>query len=320
MTVRPITYPSRGRGPDRLRRPSSARPRCCRTGARIATVPLVGNAEVPGRRSGAAHQVLVHDAARRRARVRRPERYGARWHGDGDGRADRATAGTRGGPGRMIITVTLNTAIDKTLSVPNFRLGRRHRTVEQTTMPGGKGVNVARVLKTLGAPVIATGLTGGRDRHADRRPAHPAVGAQRLRAHPRGVAHQHRGDRPDDRRADRDQRARAEGLRAGGRAVRRQAALPRQGREHVRVRRLAPARGRHRHLRAPDPRAAPARRGDRGRHRRRPAAPRGARGAGRGLAERARGRGAGRPRVQRRRGPASSPCARWSSSARARRS
>jgi 1-phosphofructokinase family hexose kinase len=61
----------------------------------------------------------------------------------------------------MIVTVTLNTAIDKTLSVPNFRLGRRHRTVEQTTMPGGKGVNVARVLKRLGAPVIATGLAGG---------------------------------------------------------------------------------------------------------------------------------------------------------------
>src|SRR3712207_5313219 len=61
----------------------------------------------------------------------------------------------------MIITVTLNTAIDKTLAVPNFRLGRRHRTVQQTTMPGGKGVNVARVLKTLGQPVIATGLAGG---------------------------------------------------------------------------------------------------------------------------------------------------------------
>ena len=61
----------------------------------------------------------------------------------------------------MILTVTLNTAIDKTLAVPNFRLGRRHRTVEQTTMPGGKGVNVARVLKALGAPVIATGLAGG---------------------------------------------------------------------------------------------------------------------------------------------------------------
>ena len=61
----------------------------------------------------------------------------------------------------MIITVTLNTAVDKTLAVPNFRLGRRHRTVEQTTMPGGKGVNVARVLKTLGLPVIATGMAGG---------------------------------------------------------------------------------------------------------------------------------------------------------------
>src|SRR5882757_1111852 len=61
----------------------------------------------------------------------------------------------------MIITVTLNAAIDKSLSVPNFRLGRRHRTVDQTTLPGGKGVNVARTLKTLGQPVIATGFAGG---------------------------------------------------------------------------------------------------------------------------------------------------------------
>src|SRR5918998_6382752 len=61
----------------------------------------------------------------------------------------------------MIITVTLNAAIDKTLSVPNFRLGRRHRTVEQTTMAGGKGVNVARALKSLDQPVIATGFAGG---------------------------------------------------------------------------------------------------------------------------------------------------------------
>ena len=61
----------------------------------------------------------------------------------------------------MIITVTLNAAIDKSLSVPNFRLGRRHRTVEQRTTAGGKGVNIARTLKTLGQPVIATGLAGG---------------------------------------------------------------------------------------------------------------------------------------------------------------
>lgn len=61
----------------------------------------------------------------------------------------------------MIITVTLNAALDKTLEVPIFTPGRRHRTVDQETMPGGKGVNIARAIKRLGQPVIATGLTGG---------------------------------------------------------------------------------------------------------------------------------------------------------------
>ncbi|HSO98285.1 MAG TPA: 1-phosphofructokinase family hexose kinase [Solirubrobacteraceae bacterium] len=61
----------------------------------------------------------------------------------------------------MIITVTLNAALDKTLEVPTFTPGRRHRTVDQTTMAGGKGVNVARAIKALGQPVIATGLAGG---------------------------------------------------------------------------------------------------------------------------------------------------------------
>ena len=61
----------------------------------------------------------------------------------------------------MIITVTLNAAIDKSLSVPSFRLARRHRTVDQTTMAGGKGVNIARALKMLGQPVIATGFASG---------------------------------------------------------------------------------------------------------------------------------------------------------------
>ncbi|MDQ2761009.1 MAG: 1-phosphofructokinase family hexose kinase [Actinomycetota bacterium] len=61
----------------------------------------------------------------------------------------------------MIITVTLNAALDKTLEVPSFTLGRRHRTVDQATVPGGKGVNVARALKSLGQPVIATGFAGG---------------------------------------------------------------------------------------------------------------------------------------------------------------
>jgi 1-phosphofructokinase/tagatose 6-phosphate kinase len=62
----------------------------------------------------------------------------------------------------MIITVTPNAAVDKTLTVPNFQTGFRHRASESLTLPGGKGVNVARAIKTLGQPVIATGLVGGR--------------------------------------------------------------------------------------------------------------------------------------------------------------
>lgn len=61
----------------------------------------------------------------------------------------------------MILTVTLNAAIDRTVAVPNFRLGQRHRAVESRTVAGGKGVNVARALNLLGKPVIATGLAGG---------------------------------------------------------------------------------------------------------------------------------------------------------------
>ncbi|HEY0391104.1 MAG TPA: 1-phosphofructokinase family hexose kinase [Solirubrobacterales bacterium] len=61
----------------------------------------------------------------------------------------------------MIVTATLNAAIDRTVAVPNFRLGHRHRAVESRTVAGGKGINVARALKLLGRPVIATGFAGG---------------------------------------------------------------------------------------------------------------------------------------------------------------
>jgi 1-phosphofructokinase family hexose kinase len=61
----------------------------------------------------------------------------------------------------MIVTVTLNAAIDRTLTVPNFQRGQRHRASAGVTMAGGKGINVARTLKALGVPVVATGLVGG---------------------------------------------------------------------------------------------------------------------------------------------------------------
>lgn len=62
----------------------------------------------------------------------------------------------------MILTVTVNAAVDKTLTVANLQLGRRHRAQQGLAMPGGKGINVARALRRLGEPVIATGLAGGR--------------------------------------------------------------------------------------------------------------------------------------------------------------
>ena len=63
----------------------------------------------------------------------------------------------------MIVTVTLNAAVDRTLLVPNFQLGRRHRASSGFLSAGGKGINVARALKRLGVPVVCTGLAGGRN-------------------------------------------------------------------------------------------------------------------------------------------------------------
>jgi 1-phosphofructokinase family hexose kinase len=62
----------------------------------------------------------------------------------------------------VIVTVTLNAAVDRTLTVPNFQLGHRHRASAGLTLAGGKGINVARTLKALDVPVVATGLVGGR--------------------------------------------------------------------------------------------------------------------------------------------------------------
>ena len=62
----------------------------------------------------------------------------------------------------MIITVTLNAALDRSLTVPTLQLGQRHRASDVLTLAGGKGINVARALKRLDVPVVATGLAGGR--------------------------------------------------------------------------------------------------------------------------------------------------------------
>jgi 1-phosphofructokinase family hexose kinase len=62
----------------------------------------------------------------------------------------------------VIVTVTMNAALDRTLTVPNFQPGQRHRASGWLMLAGGKGINIARALKRLDVPVVATGLAGGR--------------------------------------------------------------------------------------------------------------------------------------------------------------
>lgn len=68
----------------------------------------------------------------------------------------------------MILTVTLNAAVAHTLVVPSLTLGHRHRVQESVVLAGGKGINVARSLRSLGVPVLATGFAGGRNGDAIR--------------------------------------------------------------------------------------------------------------------------------------------------------
>ena len=61
----------------------------------------------------------------------------------------------------MILTVTLNAAIDKRYVVNNFKTGEVNRVKECTYVPGGKGLNVSKPASIYGAEVIATGFVGG---------------------------------------------------------------------------------------------------------------------------------------------------------------
>jgi tagatose 6-phosphate kinase len=61
----------------------------------------------------------------------------------------------------VILTVTLNLAVDVTYRVGRARLGEHNRVELVGRRAGGKGVNVARVLSGLGRDVVVTGLLGG---------------------------------------------------------------------------------------------------------------------------------------------------------------
>lgn len=61
----------------------------------------------------------------------------------------------------MILTVTLNTAIDKRYTIEKLDWGRSNRVKECRYSAGGKGINVARYLMLNHEPVVATGFVGG---------------------------------------------------------------------------------------------------------------------------------------------------------------
>ncbi len=61
----------------------------------------------------------------------------------------------------MILTVTLNAAIDKRYVVEGFKTGEVNRVKECTYVPGGKGLNVSKPAAIAGAKVVATGFVGG---------------------------------------------------------------------------------------------------------------------------------------------------------------
>lgn len=69
----------------------------------------------------------------------------------------------------MIYTVTLNPALDKTTQVPNFKLDLVNRITTLRIDPGGKGINVSKVIAKLGGTSVAFAVLGGGTGHAIQR-------------------------------------------------------------------------------------------------------------------------------------------------------
>ncbi|MGI9861503.1 1-phosphofructokinase family hexose kinase [Moorella naiadis] len=61
----------------------------------------------------------------------------------------------------MILTVTLNPCIDKTLTLEYYTPGTGNRVQQVEAIAGGKGINVARMARNLGAEVLALCILGG---------------------------------------------------------------------------------------------------------------------------------------------------------------
>jgi 1-phosphofructokinase len=63
----------------------------------------------------------------------------------------------------MIVTVTLNPVIERTIVVDEFKLGATHPTESQTISARGKGMHVSRIVHALKEETLATGLLAGKN-------------------------------------------------------------------------------------------------------------------------------------------------------------
>lgn len=63
----------------------------------------------------------------------------------------------------MIATVTLNPSLDEWMRLPTVRVGQLNRATGFARYPGGKGINVSRVVRELGQSTVAYALAGGED-------------------------------------------------------------------------------------------------------------------------------------------------------------
>jgi 1-phosphofructokinase len=61
----------------------------------------------------------------------------------------------------VIYTLTLNPSVDYIVMLEGFQIGQLNRTIMEAKYPGGKGINVSRVLKQFGINSKALGFVGG---------------------------------------------------------------------------------------------------------------------------------------------------------------
>ena len=109
----------------------------------------------------------------------------------------------------MLLCFTPNPAIDRVLLAPGFRHAESVRVAEAREAAGGKGVNVARVARSLGLPARICGpLAGANGRRIAALAAAEGFDTRWCWLADGEFAHLHAGDRPGRARYAGDQRAR----------------------------------------------------------------------------------------------------------------